>query len=100
MEEMGCCMDTGMAYLSNDKDMIRFQYGHQVIRFRGPYSLEYFTSVKEWDNGYIVVMAKYRHNQEPEEEYIDLIPILENLYIDASQFLAPIREVRLASGQN
>ena len=67
MEEMGCCMDTGMAYLSNDKDMIRFQYGHHVIRFRGPYSLEYFTSVKEWDNGYIVVMAKYRHNQEPEE---------------------------------
>ena len=89
-----------MAYLSNDKDMIRFQYGHQVIRFRGPYSLEYFTSVKECDNGYIVVMAKYRHNQEPEEEYIDLIPILENLYIDASQFLAPIREVRLAYGQN
>ena len=100
MEEMGCCMDIGMAYLSNDKDMIRFQYGHQVIRFRGPYSLEYFTSVKEWDNGYIVVMAKYRHNQEPEEEYIDLIPILENRYIDASQFLAPIREVRLAYGQN
>lgn len=41
----------------------------------------------------MVVMAKYQHNQEPEEEYIDLVPILKNLYIDASQFLKPIKEV-------
>lgn len=88
------------AYLSNEKDMIIFQYGSRIVRFRGPYSLEYFTSVKEWDNGYIVVMAKYRHNEQLEEEYIDLIPILKNLYIDASQFLKPIREVRLAYGQD
>ncbi|MDO4296073.1 MAG: hypothetical protein Q4D90_07930 [bacterium] len=91
-------MDSKIAYLSNDKNMIKFQYGHWIIRFRGPYSLEYFTSVKEWDNGYMVVMAKYKHNQEPEEEYIDLVPILKNLYIDASQFLKPIKEVRLAYG--
>ncbi len=39
-------MDTEKAYLSNDKDMIKFQYGRWIIRFRGPYSLEYFTSVK------------------------------------------------------
>lgn len=93
-------MNTGKAYLSNNKDMIVFRYGSRVIRFRGAYSLEYFSSIKEWDNGYIVVMAKYRHNQEPEEEYIDLIPILKNLYIDASKFVKPIREVRLAYGQN
>ena len=93
-------MDTEKAYLRNDKDMIRFQYGRRIVRFRGPYSLEYFTSVKEWDSGYMVVMAKYRHNQEAEEEYIDLVPILENLYIDASQFLKPIKEVRLAYEQN
>lgn len=83
------------AYLSNDKDMIKFRYGERNIRFRGPYSLEYFTEIKEWDNGYIVVMAKYQHNKEPEEEYIDLIPILKNLYIDASKFLKPIKEVSL-----
>lgn len=79
-------MDIEKAYLSNDKDMIKFQYGNKIIRFRGPYSLEYFTSIKEWDDGYLVVMAKYKHNQKPEEEYIDLVPILENLYIDVSKF--------------
>ena len=92
-------MDNDKAYLSNDKDMIKFQYGKRSIRFRGPYSLEHFTDIKEWDNGYIVVMAKYQHNQEPEEEYIDLIPILRNLYIDASNFLKPIKEVRLGNGK-
>ncbi len=93
-------MEIEKAYLSNDKDMIKFQYGNKIIRFRGPYSLEYFTSIKEWDDGYLVVMVKYKHNQNPEEEYIDLVPILENLYIDVSKFLKPIKEVRLAYGQN
>lgn len=93
-------MNTEKAYLSNDKDMISFRYGQRNIRFRGPYSLEHFTSVKEWDNGYLVVMAKYSHNQESEEEYIDLVPILKDLYIDAAQFLKPIKEVRLAYGEN
>jgi len=93
-------MEIEKAYLSNDKDMIKFQYGNKIIRFRGPYSLEYFTSIKEWDDGYLVVMAKYKHNQKPEEEYIDLVPILENLYIDVSKFLKPIKEVRLAYRQN
>ena len=51
-------MNIAKAYLSNDKDMIKFQYGDKIIRFREPYSLEKFTSVKEWDNGYLVVMAK------------------------------------------
>ena len=48
-------MDNDRAYLSNDKDMIKFQYEEKIIRFRGPYSLERFTSVKEWDNGYLVL---------------------------------------------
>ena len=34
-------------------------------------------------------------NNVPEEEYIDLIPILNNLYIDADAFLKPIRKVEL-----
>ena len=41
------------------------------------------------------MMAKYRHNHEPEEEYIDLLPILEDLYIDPKTFLDPITEVRI-----
>ena len=88
-------MNNDRAYLSNDKDMIKFQYGEKIIRFRGPYSLERFTSVKEWDNGYLVVMAKYQHDKEPEEEYIDLVPILENLYIQPEEFLKSIKEVRI-----
>ena len=51
-------MDTEKAYLSNDKDMIQFRYGDKIIRFRGPYSLERFISIKEWDNGYIVVIDR------------------------------------------
>lgn len=38
------------------------------------------------DHGYLVVMAKYRHNLCEEEEYIDLIPILENLNIHSKCF--------------
>ena len=88
-------MNGDKAYLSNDKDMIKFQYGDKIIRFRGAYSLERFTAVKEWDNGYLVVMAKYKHNQESEEEYIDLIPILEDLYILPEEFLKSIKEVKI-----
>ena len=90
-------MDTEKAYLSNDKDMIQFRYGDKIIRFRGPYSLERFVSIKEWDNGYLVVMAKYKHNEKPEEEYIDLIPILKNLYFDTDEFCKQIKGVKVAN---
>ncbi len=83
------------AILSSKNEYTIFKYGNYIIRFRAPYSLEKYTKVKEWDNGYLVVMAKYSHNQEEEEEYIDLIPILEDLYYDAQEFLAPIKKVRI-----
>ena len=89
---------SGVATLSNEKNYTVFQFGEKIIRFRGPYSLERFTSVKEWDNGYMVVMAKYQHNQESEEEYIDLVPILQNLYFDVDKFLNPIKSVEVANG--
>ena len=47
------------AFLSNDGDMTSFRYGNSNIRFRTPKRLKRFTEVKEWDNGYIVVMADY-----------------------------------------
>lgn len=86
----------GEAILSSYDGYTVFRYGDYIIRFVAPYSLEKYTSVKEWDAGYIVVMAKYRHNDKPEEEYIDLIPILENLYIDKDEFLKPIKKVRIS----
>lgn len=83
--------------LSNEKNYTKFQFGNHVIRFVAPYSLEYYTEVKEWDNGYLVVMAKYKHNEKPEEEYIDLIPILKNLYFDTDEFCKQIKGVKVAN---
>ena len=39
-------------------------------------------------------MAKYEGCKE-EEEYIDLVPILQNLYFDVDDFLKPIKKVRI-----
>lgn len=63
------------------------------IRFKTSPRLERYTKIVEWDNGYIVVMAKYGGCEE--EEYIDLIPILENLYFDANEFLKPIQKLKI-----
>lgn len=83
------------AILSNEINYTIFKFSNHTIRFKAPYSLEYYSSVKEWNHGYLVVMAKYSHNSKEEEEYIDLIPILERLYFDVDEFLKPIKEVRV-----
>ncbi len=82
------------AILSSDKNFTSFSYGKHIIRFRTSPRLERYTRIVEWDHGYIVVMAKYEGHEE-EEEYIDLIPILKNLYFDPDEFLAPIKKVRI-----
>ena len=46
------------AILSSKNEYTIFKYDRHIIRFRAPYSLERYTRVKEWDNGYLVVMAK------------------------------------------
>ena len=84
------------AVLSNADGYTAFSFGGYNIRFRAPYSLEKYIDVLKWDNGYLVVLAKYNHNAEPEEEYIDLKPILDGLYIDSATFLKPIKSVRIA----
>lgn len=83
----------GTAVLSNRGTYTTFTFGETCIRFKAPYSLERYLKVKEWDHGYIVVDAKYSHSSEPIEEYIDLVPILENLYMDADKFLSRISNV-------
>ncbi len=87
-----------IATLGNEGRFSVFSFRDKTVRFRAPFSLERYTAVKQWDNGYLVVMAKYRHNTEPEEEYIDLNPILDGLYIDAKEFLNPIKGVVIANG--
>lgn len=88
-------LEENQALLRSQDGFTVFQFGKHTIRFRAPYSLERYTEIKEWDNGYIVVMAKYAHNETPEEEYIDLVPILKNLFFDATAFLMPIKGVRV-----
>ena len=82
------------AILSNDEYFTIFEYSKQIIRFVTSSKLERYTQVLEWDNGYLVVMAKYKNIGEV-EEYIDLIPILQRLHYDPEAFLEPIKEVRI-----
>ena len=71
------------AFLNNSGNFTSFTYAGRTIRFRTPSSLERYTDILEWDKGYLVVMAKYK-GAPAEEEYIDLIPILNNLYMAGS----------------
>ena len=91
---MAARQNSSQALLSNRGDMTFFRYGNNNIRFRSPKNLKRYVEIKEWDNGYLVVMADYE-GIGLTEEYIDLQPILENLYIDPSQFLKPIKSVKI-----
>ena len=82
------------AILSNKHEMTSFKYGDYNIRFRSPNILKKYTEVKKWDNGYLVVMADYE-GMGSTEEYIDLIPILQNLYITPDTFLKNIKTVKI-----
>lgn len=89
-------MVNSKALLSNDGEYISFSFNGRTIRFKGPYSLVKIAKVKEWDNGYLVIDAIYKHSQnELVEDYIDLVPILEDLYIDPKLFLQPIKSVEV-----
>lgn len=82
------------AYLSSQGRYTLFTFGDTTLKFIAPYSLEKYSEIVEWDNGYIVVMTKYSHSEEEIEEYIDLIPILQELYMEES-FLQPIKKVEV-----
>lgn len=88
-------MNRKQAILSSKGDFTSFAYDNHVIRFRTSPRLERYTKVKEWDNGYLVVMAKYSNNKDDIEEYIDLVPILQNLYFDTESFLHSIEGVSI-----
>ena len=82
------------AYLSNDGQYTFFTFRDRTIKFLTSKNLEKYTSIVEWDNGYLVVMSK-NYNQEECEDYIDLIPILRNLYMDEKEFLKDIKGVEI-----
>ena len=81
------------AILKSQGNYTIFQFNDDVIRFQTSTRLERYIKVVEWDHGYLVVIAKYSSVGEV-EEYIDLIPILEQLYYDVDQFLADQRRLR------
>lgn len=50
---------TDTAYLSSQGRYTLFTFGDTTLKIIAPYSLEKYSKIVEWDNGYIVVMAKY-----------------------------------------
>lgn len=59
------------AILTNVGKYIFFEFNNQRNRFITFDKLGRYTKVVEWDNGYLVVMAKYKEIQEV-EKYIDV----------------------------
>ena len=84
-----------VAILSSFNGYTTFTYGGVTLTFKTCKGLEKYTKVLTWDNGYIEVLAKYRQNDKEIEEYIDLDPILDDLYMDRDSFLKNIKNVRI-----
>ena len=82
------------AYLSNKGEYTTFSVGDRTISFLTSKNLEKYIEIVDWDHGYLVVISK-NQGKVQEEDYIDLIPILENLLIDPDSFLEPIKEVKI-----
>lgn len=83
------------AYLGNHGEYTDFYVGDRTISFLTSKRLEKYEKIVEWDNGYLVVMRKCKGETEPEEDYIDLVPILENLLIEPEKFLQNIERVEI-----
>ena len=82
------------AYLSNKGKYTFFTFRDTTTKFLTSKNLEKYTSIVEWDKGYLVVMSK-NYNQDECEDYIDLVPILRNLYMDVDEFLRDIKGVEI-----
>ena len=82
------------AFLSNRGKYTIFSFDGKVITFLTSKNLECYTKILKWDNGYIEVMAKNKGKPE-HEDYIDLQPILENLYMNPKTFLSKIKHVEV-----
>lgn len=83
------------AYLSNKGSYTTFAFQDKRITFLTSKILVKYTKIIKWDNGYIEVLSKKQGKSKAEEDYIDLIPILKNLYIDPTSFIKPIKEVKI-----
>ena len=84
----------GCAILKSKGKYTIFQYNDDSIQFVTSSRLERYTSILEWDHGYLVVMAIYKNIGEV-EEYIDLRSILDKMCYDTDKFLEPIKMVKI-----
>ncbi len=87
-------MNSSTAFLSNDGEYSKFSFNGTTLTFLTSKNLERYTEILKWDNGYLEVMAKNKE-KSPHEDYIDLIPILENLYMKPEEFLKDIKRVEV-----
>ena len=87
--------NTSTAVLSSFGRYTTFTFGNTRLTFRTCEGLDRYTKINKWDHGYLEVMAKYKQRQEEIEEYIDLEPVLDGLYMDKDKFLDPIKEVKI-----
>ena len=87
--------DNDTAVFSSYEKYTTFSFRGRTLTFRTCDGLVRYTRILKWDNGYIEVTASYSHEKEEIEEYIDLEPVLDYLYMDKEQFLSPIRKVSI-----
>ena len=83
------------AVLSSFDKYTTFSFSGVTLTFRTCNNLDRYTKVNLWDNGYLEVMAKCKNRKDEVEEYIDLEPVLKNLYMNKDAFLNPIKSVRI-----
>lgn len=88
-----------IAYLTNESEYSIFTFNDTSIKFLTSRNLDYYTKIVKWDEGYLVV-EEINKVLGKQENYIDLIPILENLLIDKDTFLKDIREVKIMLSEN
>lgn len=79
-----CYLMEAEAILTSSGNFTLFSFCGRITSFRTSSRLEKYTKILQWDNGYLVVMAKYQGCAE-EEEYIDIKYIYESLGLDAEK---------------
>ena len=84
----------GIATITVDGKYSIFTFKDKCIKFRTSTRLKNYLRVKKWDNGYLVVDVDYS-TLGLTEEYVDMRSILNDLYIDPTAFLKPIKEVQI-----
>ena len=85
-----------VAYLSCNNGYTSFKFGERELKFRTSDRVIKYIAVKEWDTEYGYLVVDVLHDTLGiVEDYIDLLPMLDNLYIDAKKVLMPIKRVEV-----